>query len=159
MGMLRLPSPFSCPSVSIGLGYRLRYQLFFASYKVPVFTLLNRTFLFMVSPYWPFLVRRSPALPCSHATPFCICFALRPRPNRPSSPWFMRWLGVVPGAPRPKTSMIDLSRLNNEAFTVTVYASCQYLYWLRKTRFRWMASPCRVGSVPTGLLKGVSYKF
>jgi len=44
MGMLRLPSPFSFPSVSLGLDTACDTGLFFAPYKVPILTLSNRIF-------------------------------------------------------------------------------------------------------------------
>jgi hypothetical protein len=43
------------------------------------------------------------------------------------------------------------------ALTAAVYASCPHLCRLRKTRFRWLAIPCRTGFIPARLLKGVSF--
>src|SRR5438552_1454160 len=45
----------------------------------------------------------------------------------------------------------SLSRLITTACTLAVYASQRRVTsTLRKTRFRWVASPCRVGFGPTG---------
>ena len=55
---------------------------------------------------------------------------------------------------RPTTSAprsCSLSRLITTACTLAVYASeCWVTPTPRKTRFRWVASPCRVGFGPTG---------
>lgn len=59
---------------------------------------------------------------------------------------------VLPSA-RPKTSAprLSLSRLVTTACTLAVYASQRRVTpTLRKTRFRWVANPCRVGLEPTG---------
>jgi hypothetical protein len=59
---------------------------------------------------------------------------------------------MLPSA-RPKTSAprLSLSRLVTTACTLAVYASWRGLLLPpRKTRFRWGASPCRVGFGPTG---------
>ena len=69
------------------------------------------------------------SLPCSQT------------PTEPPQLALMRCFGVVPGTPMPKTSVINLSRLNSRALTVTVYASCLHFYRLRKTRFRRLAKP------------------
>lgn len=59
---------------------------------------------------------------------------------------------LLPSA-RPKTSAprLSLSRLVTTAYTLAVYASQRRVTPTpRKTRFRWGASPCRVGFGPTG---------
>jgi len=82
-----------------------------------------------------------------------------PDRTAPTCLGFLRWFGVVPDTPTSKTSMIDLSWLNNVASTVAVYASCQHLYRLRKTRFRWMASPCRTDWLLPGYSKVFHFFF
>jgi hypothetical protein len=48
------------------------------------------------------------------------------------------------------TSIAVISRLNHAASVSAAYASRACRHALCKARFRWMASPCRVGVEPTG---------
>ena len=69
-------------------------------------------------------------------------------PGRISPACLCRWIDVAPTVLNIKASTLyQLSRLNNTPSVVAVYASCQHLYWLRKTRFRWLTTPCRIGLV------------
>jgi hypothetical protein len=95
---------------------------------VSVFTLRNRNLW-----VWCFLIyhlscgevrlSRVPMLPLSVFATF-----LDPDRTAPTCLGFLRWFGVALNASKLRTSMIVLSRLNNAASTVTVYASCQHLY-------------------------------
>jgi hypothetical protein len=51
------------------------------------------------------------------------------------------------------STLRTFSRLNNIPSTVAVYASCQHLCQLRKTRFRWWTKPCRTGLVTCRVIK------
>jgi hypothetical protein len=67
-------------------------------------------------------------------------------PDQTAASRLKRCFGVVPTKSTVKTPvLIILSRLNSIPLTVAVYASCQHLCRLRKTRFRWVANPCRTG--------------
>ena len=57
----------------------------------------------------------------------------------------------LPLVPRRRLPELGLSRLITTACTLAVYASPRRVTPSpRKTRFRWVASPCRVGFGPTG---------
>ena len=54
-------------------------------------------------------------------------------------------------------AITGLSKLNHTAFALAVYASCRPLGRRRKTRFRWLAKPFRVGFyMPTEFVRRVS---
>ena len=57
-----------------------------------------------------------------------------------------RWLDMAPTTSTVKASY-DKHHFGAQYIPsiVTVYASCRYLYRLRKTRFRWLTRPCRTG--------------
>jgi hypothetical protein len=86
-------------------------------------------------------------LPGSQGTPVDLCRVLRPRPDRTHL--------ATDGAPllpplcqRRGLQRVVLSGLNSTASALAVYASSSPLRCRRrKTRFRWLAKPCRVGLV------------
>ena len=90
-------------------------------------------------------------LPGSWADPFvCMPWALTPRGTLDAKPVRRRG-DSLPLVPRRRLPELDLSRLVTTAYTLAVYASPRRVTpALRKTRFRWVASPCRVGFGPTG---------
>ena len=61
-----------------------------------------------------------------------------------ASPAHSRMLLMVPPE-FPVHHMDDFSRLNSSSSVMAVYVSCQPLYQLRKTHFRWLTKPCRAG--------------
>ena len=143
MKALRLPSPFSFTSVSLVPDTACDTVLFLAPDKVSVFTLPDRTCSGMACPLLAILRAEelgSPVFPCNPL----LSLPCSKTPTEPLQLAMIRWFGVVPGSPMPKTSVKNLSRLNSKALTVTVYASCLYLYRRRKTRFRRLAKPYRV---------------
>jgi len=79
MEMLRLPSPVSLPSVSLGFGYHLRYCRFLFALSVGNTYLTDRDILGSVCPYLPPFEWRWEALPGSRRNLICICHAQRPR--------------------------------------------------------------------------------
>ena len=83
----------------------------------------------------------------SQATLVDLCRVLRPRPDRTH----LAGDGVPmlpPCCPRRRLPRVVLSRLNRTALALAVYASSSPLRCRRrKTRFRWLAGPCRVGLV------------
>jgi len=95
----------------------------------------------------------SPKFP---ANPSCICPALRPRPDLRAR--LLRRFGVVLAQQEGEGSNhTSLSGLNPTAFALAVYASCRPLGRRRKTRFRWLAKPFRVGFlIPTEFVRRVS---
>ena len=123
-----LESPVSSPSLQFPseMDTACDTVLFFTPGKVSALTLQDRTLL-----VWRILIghfscgevrlSRVPMQPLS-------VFASLSDPDRtaPTRLGFLRWFGVVPDASKPRTSMIELSRLNDEASTVTVYASCHH---------------------------------
>src|SRR5215211_1184547 len=77
-------------------------------------------------------------------------WALTPRGTLDAKPVRRRG-DSLPLVPRRRLPDLDLSRLITTACTLAVYASPRRVTpALRKTRFRWVASPCRVGFGPTG---------
>jgi len=86
-------------------------------------------------------------LPGSQGTLLDLCRVLRPRPDRTH----LADDGVPmlpPFCPRRRLPRVVLSRLNRTALALAVYASSSPLRCRRrKTRFRWLARPCRVGLV------------
>ena len=61
---------------------------------------------------------------------------------------FYRLRIVAPAVLKTKAPALrQISGLNHTAFVLPVYASCQYLYWLRNTRLRWLVRLYRVGLV------------
>src|SRR5215216_3809693 len=69
-----------------------------------------------------------------------------PRRQACKAPRMLPSAGATTSAPRS-----GLSRLITTACTLAVYASKrQVIPTRRKTRFRWVANPCRVGLGPTG---------
>src|SRR5688572_6437094 len=103
------------------------------------------------------LVPRTPSvLPSSLRTPRAS--ALLSDSGRASTPGSCQRFGValaqdeVEGPSDP-----GLSKLNHTAFALAVYASCRPLGRRRKTRFRWLAKPFRVGFfIPTEFVWRVS---
>ena len=89
--------------------------------------------------------RSQPGLPGSQATLMDLCPVLRPR--RDQSPLALAGRRHGPRADNAKGSpRVMLSGLNSTALVLTVYASSSPLRCRRrKTRFRWLAKPCRVG--------------
>jgi hypothetical protein len=81
----------------------------------------------------------------------CACPGLL-HPGGPSTPSRLRRRGdSLPLVPRRRLPELSLSRLVTTAYTLAVYASPRRVTPTpRKTRFRWVASPCRVGFGPTG---------
>jgi hypothetical protein len=91
-----------------------------------------------------YVPRTSLVLPSSLRTPRA--FALLSDSGRTSTPGSLRRFGVAPAQQDVKGSRdSSLSKLNPTAFALAVYASCRPLGRRRKTRFRWLAKPCRVG--------------
>jgi hypothetical protein len=86
-------------------------------------------------------------LPGSQGTLVDLCRVLRPRPDRP--PLARNGAPVLPPCcPRRRLQRVVLSRLNSTASALAVYASSSPLRCRRrKTRFRWLARPCRAGLV------------
>src|ERR1700749_4314194 len=77
-------------------------------------------------------------------------WALTPRGTLDAKP-IRRRGDSLPLVPRRRLPDQDLSRLITTAYTLAVYASQRGVTPTpRKTRFRWGASPCRVGFGPTG---------
>ena len=75
-------------------------------------------------------------------------------PGRISPARLYRWFDVALIVLKIKASTLNsFSRLNNIPSTVAVYASCQHLCQLRKTRFRWLTKPCRTGLVTCRVVK------
>ena len=95
----------------------------------------------------------SPKFP---ANPSCICPVLRLRPDLHAR--LSRRFGVVLAQQEGEDpSDSSLSKLNHTAFALAVYASCRPLGRRRKTRFRWLAKPFRVGFlIPTEFVRRVS---
>ena len=76
-------------------------------------------------------------------------WALTPRGTLDAKPVRRRG-DSLPLVPRRRLPELDLSRLITTACTLAVYASPRRVTPApRKTRFRWVASPCRVGFGPT----------
>lgn len=103
------------------------------------------------------LLSRTPSvLPSFLRTPRA--FALLSDSGRASTPGLFRRFDVVPTQQEvrdPDDSA--LSKLNHTAFALAVYASCRPLGRRRKTRFRWLAKPFRVGfPMPTEFVRRVS---
>jgi hypothetical protein len=83
-------------------------------------------------------------------TPLCTCPGLIPRGILDARP-IRRRGDSLPLVPRRRLPDLDLSRLITTACTLAVYASLRRVTPTpRKTRFRWVANPCRVGFGPTG---------
>ena len=83
-------------------------------------------------------------------TPLCTCPGLIPRGTPDARPIRRRGYSL-PLVPRRRLPDLDLSRLITTACTLAVYASPRGVTPTpRKTRFRWVANPCRVGFGPTG---------
>jgi hypothetical protein len=83
-------------------------------------------------------------------TPLCTCPGLIPRGTLDARP-IRRRGDSLPLVPRRRLPDLDLSRLITTACTLAVYASLRRVTPTpRKTRFRWVANPCRVGFGPTG---------
>jgi len=94
----------------------------------------------------------SPKFP---ANPSCICPVLRLRPGLYAR--LSRRFGVVLAQQDGEDPSDALSKLNHTAFALAVYASCRPLGRRRKTRFRWLAKPFRVGFlIPTEFVRRVS---
>jgi hypothetical protein len=83
----------------------------------------------------------------SQATLVDLCHVLRPR--RDWSPLALAGHQRGPRSDKAEGSpRVKLSRLNSTALVLAVYASSSPLRCRRrKTRFRWLARPCRVGLV------------
>jgi hypothetical protein len=79
----------------------------------------------------------------------CLCPAHRPRSRLTAMP--LRQLGVAPAVLTTKAATITISRLLHTASALAVYASSFGFPYAGKTRFRRVATPYRVGFVPTGL--------
>lgn len=95
-------------------------------------------------------------LPGSWVTLVCTCHGLLPRGTLDARPFSVK--GVAFRSPHDVGSPIcSLSRLITTACALAVYASQRGVTpTTRKTRFRWVANPCRVGFGPTGSLRRVS---
>jgi hypothetical protein len=148
MRMLRLPSPsyclFSFPQDNSP--YVLPFLRMYQSGNIPLIhqdysgtgqSLLTSFHMEAggspVSPYFPFLP---------------LIWSKTPVESPQLSPISKRWFDMA-----PTTSTVKASD-NKYHFgaqyipsVVTVYASCQHLCSLRKTRFRWLTTPCRTGLV------------
>jgi hypothetical protein len=126
MRMLRLPSPFSSPSVP--LGSDTNYDIAFSSRldRVAISTLPARIVWVRSISKKPISlggVRLScvPVLPLSASDMFL-------DPGRISPARHKRWFDVAPIMLTFKASALNsLSRLNSIPSTVAVYASCQHL--------------------------------
>ena len=159
MRQLRLPGA-SCvtPFVSVAP----QYLRSISSFRSPVRgnrradarVLFNRSHPLLFRCFRPKDAFGSPKFP---ANPSCICPALRLRPGLHAR--LSSGASVLP--PHIKTSKAPaihaLSKLNHTAFALAVYASCRPLGRRRKTRFRWLAKPFRVGFLmPTEFVRRVS---
>ena len=99
-------------------------------------------------PPLPVLVEvEPPGVPSSWGVLLCLCHVLRPR--RDWSPLALAGHQRGPRSDKAEGSpRVKLSRLNSTALVLAVYASSSPLRCRRrKTRFRWLARPCRVGLV------------
>lgn len=143
--MLRLPSPFSSPAISLG-SETSRYRLFLTPDKVTISTLSARTgrvrsILGNRVSFGGGRLSCVPVLPLS-------AYDMFSDPGRISPARLWRWLDVVLAFRTTETSTCrTVSRLHSIPSAVAVYASCRHLYRLRKTRFRWLTRPYRTGLV------------
>ncbi len=149
MGMLRLPSSFSFsfPSVSLGTDTTYACCLFLPllqGQQVPWVTrsighAANR--ICRVCSCGDVRLSRVPVLPFSASDMFS-------DPDQTATSRLCRCFGDASTIWTVKTPvLILLPRLHSIPSTISVYASCQRLRWLRKTRFRWVAGPFRTGLV------------
>ena len=125
MKVLRLPSPISFTSVSLVPDTASDTALFCAPCKVTVFTLQDRTYSGMACPLLAIFRAEevgSPVFPCN---PLSV-FAMFSDPDRTFPTRLLRWFGIAPDFPMPRTSVRNISRLNSMASTVTVYASYRH---------------------------------
>ena len=79
-------------------------------------------------------------------------FALLSDPGRACFAMPLPQSGVAPAHRKSKAAAFNrFSRLHHTASALTVYASRFGFPYTGKTRFRWVASPCRMGFEPIGL--------
>ena len=93
MGMLRLPSPFSSPSVVPRIGYHYDIAFFLSHLQVAIRTCHAWILLARFDPIPPYVWRRE-ALPCSHAN--LSAFDIASDSGRTSIPCLYRNAGVAP---------------------------------------------------------------
>jgi hypothetical protein len=101
-------------------------------------------------PYTRFSRWSSTGLPGSWGVLSCLCPAHRPRPRPLAMPFPQG--GIAPVTQKTKAAAFNrFSRLLHKASALTVYASRFGFPYTGKTRFRWVASPYRMGFEPIGL--------
>jgi len=143
MKRLRLPLPFSPPSVSLGFDTTLRCWLVSSS-GVSAGT-PKRLDSFLPAALDRGFAWRQEALPSSHGNLVSICPALRPRSERSGLTVASCSLRLPFGLTTKAPTIHNISWLNHAAFGLPVYASCRPLDRLRKTRFRQLVRLYRTG--------------
>ncbi len=149
--MLRLPSLISLPSVSLGFDTTYDVALFLSFNWVATYTQLTWIVRVWSIHNTTFRVEAggSPVFPCK---PICLWYSQRPR-----SDWYYFVINIIPILHQQDWQLmlqrLDSFEANTIPLAVAVYASCQHLYWLCKTRFQWLTKSFCTGLVTCGFAK------
>ena len=144
MKPLRRPSSFSSPSGLPRIGYHVATALILDASAAAIGAANTRAIgrpATLRPVGFPVETGGPPGFPWM---PVHVCPALRPRPAVRTKP--SGCVRVAPAIHKTKApAKHSFSRLYHTAFMLPVYASCQPLDGLRKTRFRRLVRPYRAG--------------